>query len=88
MERYLPKEAYLKEMQHLNYTIVIEPDENAYHAFVPMLKGCHSCGDTPEEARENIREAIELYVETLRDLGEEIPIEPEPILVERLEVEA
>ncbi|MFI5200925.1 MAG: type II toxin-antitoxin system HicB family antitoxin [Candidatus Kapaibacterium sp.] len=75
-------------MQHLNYTIVIEPDENAYHAFVPALKGCHSCGDTPEEARNNIREAIELYVETLRDLGEEIPIEPEPILVERMEVEA
>ncbi|HEY3873985.1 MAG TPA: type II toxin-antitoxin system HicB family antitoxin [Candidatus Kapabacteria bacterium] len=75
-------------MQHLNYTIVIEPDECAFHAFVPALKGCHSCGDTPEDARNNIREAIELYIETLRDLGEEIPIEPEPILVERLEVEA
>jgi predicted RNase H-like HicB family nuclease len=75
-------------MQHLNYTIVIEPDEDAYHAFVPALKGCHSCGDTLEEARTNIREAIELYIETLRDLGEEIPIEPEPILIERLAVEA
>jgi predicted RNase H-like HicB family nuclease len=51
-------------MQHLNYTIVIEPDEGAFHAFVPILKGCHSCGDTPKEARANIREAIELYIET------------------------
>ena len=75
-------------MQQLNFTIVIEQDEDAFHAFVPVLKGCHSCGDTPEEARENIREAIELYVETLRDLGEEIPIESEPILIERLAVEA
>jgi predicted RNase H-like HicB family nuclease len=75
-------------MIHLNYTIVIEPDEDAFHAYVPVLKGCHSSGDTPEEARRNILEAIELYVETLRDLGEEIPIEPEPILVERIAVEA
>lgn len=75
-------------MQHLSYTIIIEPDEDAYHAFVPTLKGCHSAGNTTEEARKNIREAIELYLETLQDLGEEIPIEPEPILIERLEVEA
>ena len=75
-------------MQHLNYTVVIEPDEDAFHAFVPVLKGCHSCGDTPEEVRENIREAIELYIETLRYLGEEIPIEPESTLIERVAIDA
>ena len=41
-----------------------------YHAFCPMLKGCHSQGDTFEETLENITEAIELYVESLLEDGE------------------
>ncbi|MDP4218939.1 MAG: type II toxin-antitoxin system HicB family antitoxin [Bacteroidota bacterium] len=52
-------------MKYYNYTIVIEPDEDAFHAYVPALKGCHSIGDTPEEAKTNIKEAIELYLESL-----------------------
>ncbi len=35
-------------------------------AFCPVLKGCHSQGDSFEEAIENITEAIELYIESLR----------------------
>ena len=73
-------------MHYYNYTIVIEPDENAFHAYVPALQGCHSCGNTHDEAKENIKEAIELYLETLLDLGEEIPIEQEPFFVEKIEV--
>ncbi|HEX5446717.1 MAG TPA: type II toxin-antitoxin system HicB family antitoxin [Pirellulales bacterium] len=38
-------------------------DEGGYTAFVPTLPGCISEGDTLEEARQNIREAIELYLE-------------------------
>jgi predicted RNase H-like HicB family nuclease len=75
-------------MQHLNYTIVIEPDSEGFHAFAPILKGCHSCGDTAEEARRNIIEAIELYVESLRAHGEDVPIEREPFVVERIAVDA
>ncbi len=52
-------------MQYYNYTIVIEPDEDAFHAYVPALRGCHSCGDTYQEAKDNIKEAIELYLESL-----------------------
>ncbi|MFM6008641.1 MAG: type II toxin-antitoxin system HicB family antitoxin, partial [Sphaerospermopsis kisseleviana] len=36
-----------------------------YHAFCPVLKGCHSQGDSFEETIENITEAIELYIESL-----------------------
>jgi predicted RNase H-like HicB family nuclease len=51
--------------------IVFEPsEEGGYAAYVPALPGCISEGDTLEEARRNIREAIELYVE---------PIEDEPV---------
>ncbi|MFI5264814.1 MAG: type II toxin-antitoxin system HicB family antitoxin [Candidatus Kapaibacterium sp.] len=73
-------------MKYFNYTIVIEPDEDAFHAYVPALRGCHSIGDTPEEAKANIKEAIELYLESLLAHNEEIPIEHEPMLVEKIEV--
>jgi predicted RNase H-like HicB family nuclease len=45
----------------------------AFHAYCPALKGCHTWGHTEEEALANIREAIELYVEDLREAGEPIP---------------
>ncbi|MBE9238193.1 type II toxin-antitoxin system HicB family antitoxin [Anabaena aphanizomenioides LEGE 00250] len=51
--------------QVYNYTVILEREqEGGYHAFCPLLKGCHSQGDTFEEAIANIQEAIELYLET------------------------
>jgi predicted RNase H-like HicB family nuclease len=73
-------------MKYFNYTIVIEPDEDAFHAYVPALRGCQSSGFTYEETKKNIREAIELYLESLIELGEEIPLEREPMYVEKMEV--
>jgi predicted RNase H-like HicB family nuclease len=69
-----------------DFTIVIEPDTNGFHAFVPSLQGCHSHGNTLEEARKNIAEAIELHVECLIEDGEEIPVEKEPYFITRLSV--
>ncbi|WP_120945887.1 type II toxin-antitoxin system HicB family antitoxin [Helicobacter labacensis] len=46
---------------------IIEKDEFGYFAFVPSLKGCVSQGDSYEEALKNIKEAIELYLESLDD---------------------
>jgi predicted RNase H-like HicB family nuclease len=46
------------------FKVVFEvSDEGGYTAFVPALPGCISEGDSLEEARQNIREAIELYLE-------------------------
>ena len=48
--------------------IILEPsEEGGYTAIVPSLPGCISEGDTKEEALENIREAIELYLEPVED---------------------
>lgn len=48
--------------------IVLEPsDEGGYTAYVPVLPGCISEGDSKEEAIKNIREAIELYLEPVDD---------------------
>ncbi len=46
-------------------SVVIEQDENGCYAYCPELKGCQSQGSTVEEALANIREAIELFLETL-----------------------
>jgi predicted RNase H-like HicB family nuclease len=48
--------------------IVLEPsDEGGYTVHVPSLPGCISEGDTLDEAMINIREAIDLYLETVED---------------------
>jgi len=46
-------------------SIVIEKDEHGYYAYSPELEGCQSEGDSLEDALTNIREAVELYLETL-----------------------
>jgi len=46
-------------------SVILEKDEHGYYAWCPELKGCQSQGASLEEALANIREAIELYLETL-----------------------
>lgn len=48
--------------------VVLEPsDEGGYTVYVPSLPGCISEGETVDEAMQNIREAIELYLEPVDD---------------------
>lgn len=48
----------------MNIKVIVEPGEDGYFvARVPALKGCWSQGRTREEALENIKEAIDLYLE-------------------------
>ena len=46
-------------------SIVIEKDNEGYFVYSPELPGCFSQGDTYENAIESIKEAVELYIETL-----------------------
>jgi len=65
-----------------NFEVVLESEEEGgYHVYCPLLKGCHSYGATKEEALEKIREAIEVWLESARELGIKIP-EREVISVE------
>ena len=57
------------------FTVVIELDEDAFHAYVPALPGCHTFGATVEEARKNVAEAIALHIESVQEDGESIPVE-------------
>jgi len=57
------------------FEAVFEPDEDGgLHVHVPALTGCHSWGATREEARKHIKEAIELWVETVREQGIPAPL--------------
>jgi len=48
-------------------------EDAGYSAFSPTLPGCFSNGATIEEAKKNIREAIEQHVQTLLDRGQPVP---------------
>ena len=60
------------QMKH--YAIVIEkvPESN-YSAYVPDLPGCVSTGDTLDEIKRNIQEAIKFHLEGMREDGTPIP---------------
>ena len=48
----------------MEITVVLEKqEEGGYTVYVPSLKGCVSEGETKEEALQNVKEAIELYLE-------------------------
>jgi predicted RNase H-like HicB family nuclease len=55
------------------YAIVIEDAGENFSAYVPDLPGCVSTGTSVEEVTANIREAIALHIESLREHGEEVP---------------
>lgn len=58
----------------MKFRIIVEPDEDGvFVATVPSLPGCVSQGATRAEALGNVREAIEGYVESLRERDEPIP---------------
>jgi predicted RNase H-like HicB family nuclease len=62
----------------LNRQVIIEPDETGgYTVSCPNLPGCHSQGETIDEALANIREAIELHIEVL--IEDERSVPPEAI---------
>ena len=52
---------------HYKISIVIEKDEHGYYTYSPGLEGCQTQGDSLEEIKANIQEAVELYLETLSD---------------------
>jgi predicted RNase H-like HicB family nuclease len=73
-------------MKVYQFTVVIEPDEDAFHAYVPVLPGCHTFGATVEEAQANIKEAIALHIESMLEDDEPLPVEREPVFITRLSI--
>ena len=58
----------------MEYTIIVHPDETGgYWTEVPALPGCGSQGETLDEAVEMTKDAIEVYLESLKAHGEPVP---------------
>ena len=65
----------------MDFKVFLEPDEDGgYVVSCPSLPGCYSQGETIEDALANIREAIELCLEDMREHGEPIP-DPSNVLI-------
>lgn len=67
------------------FKVVIEEDpfedgRMAYFASVPALPGCHTWAYTKEELLRNIHEAVQVYVESLLDCGQSIPIDEKGVV--------
>ncbi len=74
-------------MPQYQYTAVFEPaPEGGFTVTVPALPGLVTEGDTIEEARAMVKDAIRGYLESLVKHGEEIPAEPSPASIERVAV--
>ncbi|MHB1132724.1 MAG: type II toxin-antitoxin system HicB family antitoxin [Chloroflexota bacterium] len=72
------------------YTILLtaDPEGGGYIADVPALPGCHTQGDTLDEAIANAREAIAVWIQSARKHGEEVPEEQEAPRLVTVEVAA
>jgi antitoxin HicB len=60
-----------------DYAIIVEPlpqeDGGGFIATVPDLPGCISDGETPQEALQNVQDAIRVWVEAAKDMGHAVP---------------
>lgn len=62
------------------FRVIIEPEKGGgYHGFVPLLRGLHTSGETINETKKNLKEAIICHVQGLLKDGEPIPKEEEAL---------
>lgn len=75
-------------MRYYSFAIVIEkePDDDGYFAYSPTLPGCFSNGLTIEEAKRNIREAIQQHVASMQEHGQAVDQQERLVHVEELTV--
>jgi len=67
-------------MSQLNYRILLRKEpEGGYTVTVPSHPGCVTYGDTVEGSIKMAKEAIEGYIESLKEHGEEIPTEEDTL---------
>lgn len=60
----------------LKITVVVEPDDDWFHASCPALEGIHVDGQTEEEALTHAKDAVLLYLESLAQHGDPLPVGP------------
>lgn len=77
------RKRFTSGVRHMKFRVIIEQDEDgAFVVEVPSLPGCVTQGETRDEAIRNAREAIEVYLESLRERNEPIPLPIDEEIVE------
>ena len=66
-------------MKTYTYKTILEPDEDGFHGFVPLLKGVHTWGKTIKETKKNLDEAIRTHLEGLLKDGIKPPQQKDAI---------
>ena len=66
------------ETKHYSFAVVIEPDEDRWRAYCPLLEtlGGAAWGHSHDEAMRNIQEVVQMVVESLVEHGEPVPAAP------------
>lgn len=62
-------------MKQFTFRTIIQKDGKGFHGFVPSLPGCHTQGDSIEEVRKNIKEAVTGWVEASTKQGWGMPLD-------------
>lgn len=58
----------------MKYVYIIERgDDGSYSAYVPDLPGCTTSGDSIDDVKQSIKDAVASYVDSLREHGESVP---------------
>lgn len=83
MENNISKIGGGREMKTYVFRVVVEPDGDRWFAYCPVLedKGGATWGYTKEEALKNIREVVQMTVESMIEHGEKIPETPEEVQI-------
>ena len=66
------------------FKIILEKETTGYSVAVPALPGCATQGETIQECMANAKEAIELYIESLKE--DHLPVPESDVLLEEVEV--
>jgi len=75
--RHATRKAAPKRKLRLQFTVIIEPDGDCFHAYCPAFKGLHVDGADEKEAIRNAADAVSVYVNSLVSHGEALPIGPD-----------
>lgn len=60
-------------MKQFTFRTIIQKDGEGFHGFVPSLPGCHTYGNSIEDVRKNIKEAVVGWTQAQKELGWNIP---------------
>lgn len=66
-------------MKLYTFRIIVEPEKKGYYGFVPLLKGVHTNGNTLQEVKKNLKEAIKCHLQGLIKDKKVIPQDEEAL---------